>query len=590
MFLGRLALATVVDEAKRKTGEACEVYTATLQVFQKASVNNPSTALLKGITTQTFEIINAIGTPLLPGEQVIVGQGVDERWFTLPKPHPRFQFVTTGKIYRREVTVKVLRTVNAPPKLDGSDAGRSLQYGDTLTIYDPFNLWSDIEPEATGWAYLAYSQEDDTTTGTINEYHVARYEIEECSLPVNEIEGTLKECLMGAMETGDAEVDIDAGKIRSTYPSVDEPPDAEFTTVSGGTTEVEFKNPWQLDGVEGSKCVLRRITNLQTSDPENYLAPKDRSSTTAEWQIVSVEKKIARHIKVNGSGSNWTVSEWYDGHPIENGTGACEPEITCDLCDPCMDDSDGYAFLDTTAASVKYKVYSTKSAFYGPAQDVSLVTDTMSFSGCTLNYNVANAKVFCPTISLTATATLPTYSATLSSGSSISIEDCGSCTWTWKYVGACATGGHCHWIRQNGVWIIDIEAGGNECTGDCDCQDVDIPADNDGVPWQNGDRYQTDCLSNTAPDWVKTADCTAGCTCTEPTPSVDGTFIGETKTADCTGNRSDTNTPTALCVTSSLVNVTVLDCAGSGTGTPASAGTSESCLPITDECPPEQTP
>ena len=282
MFLARLALATVVDEAKRKTGEECEVFTATLQVFEKASANNPSTANLKTITAQTFEVINAIGTPLLPGEQIIVGQGVDERWFTLPKPHPRFQFGTTGKIYRREVTVKGLRTGNAPPKLDGSDAGRALQYGDTLTIYDPFNLWSDIEPEATGWAYLAYSQEDDSTTSEINESHVARYEIEECSLPVNEIEGTLKECLMGGMTTGTAEVDLDNEGIRSTYPSVDEPPDSEFQTVTGGATEVTFQNPWKLDGIEGSKCVLRSKTNLQTSDPENYTAPKDSSSTSSE--------------------------------------------------------------------------------------------------------------------------------------------------------------------------------------------------------------------------------------------------------------------------------------------------------------------
>ena len=586
MFLGRLALATVVDEAKRKTGEECEVFTAKLRVFQKASANNPSTANLKEITAQNFEVINAIGTPLLVGEQVMVGQGVDERWFTLPKPHPRFQFVTTGKIYRREVTVKVLRTVNAPPKLDGSDAGRSLQYGDTLTIYDPFNLWSDIEPEATGWAYLAYSQEDDTTTGTINEYHVARYEIEECSLPVNEIEGTLKECLMGGMTTGTAEVDIDAGNIRSTYPSVDEPPDAEFTTGSGGTTEVTFQNPWKLDGIEDSKCVLRRITDLQTSDPENYTAPKDRSSTTAEWQIVSVEKKIARHIKVNGSGSNWTATAWYDGHKVENGTGDCEPVITCDLCDPCFDTTEGYAFLDTTATSVQYKVYSTESAFYGPAQDVSLVTDTMSFSGCTLNYNVANAKVFCPTISLTATATLPTYTATLSSGSSISIENCGSCTWTWKYTTDCVPPATCQWTRlDDGTWDnFDL------CGAGCQCQEEDIPEDNNGQPWVAGDTTTTNCRSQASADWVKTQDCSAGCTCTEPDPSTPGTVIGQTKSADCTGNRSDTNTPTALCVTSSLVNVTVLDCAGSGAGTPASAGTSESCLPITDECPPEQTP
>ena len=589
MFLARLALATVVDEASRQIGEVCPVFTARLRLFQKATANNPSTISLKEITTQTFEVINAIGTPLLTGEQVIVGQGTDERWFTLPKPHPRFQFVTTGKIYNRQVTVKVLRTINAPPNLTGGSFGQPLQYGDTLTIYDPFNMWSDIEPEATGWAYLAYSQPDYESTEDIDEEHEVRYEIEECSLPVNEIEGTLVSCLMGGMATGTAEVDIDAGKIRSAYPNVDEPPDAEFQTATGGTKEVTFQNTWKLDGVEDSKCVLRRITNLQTSDPENYLAPKARSSTLSEWQIVSVERKIARHIKVTGSGSSWQAVEHYDGFPV-NGSGDCEPEITCDLCDPCMGNSDGYAFLDTTADSVKYKVYSTKSAFYGPADSLAIVTDAMNFAGCTLNYQVTSAKVFCAGTPTAAITNLPTYTATLSSGSTISIEDCGSCTWTWQYVGSCAGGGQCHWVMENGTWIIDIASGGNECGEGCDCQDLDIPADNNGEPWVDGDTYETDCLSNLTPDWVKTSDCTAGCTCTEPDPSVPGTTIGETKSADCTGNRSDTNTPTALCVTSALVNVTVLDCAGTGTGTPASAGSSPSCIPITDECPPEETP
>ena len=293
---------------------------------------------------------------------------------------------------------------------------------------------------------------------------------------------------------------------------------------------------------------------------------------------------------MQGQGSSWYALEHYDGFPVD-GTGDCEPEITCDLCDPCMPFTEGYAFLDTIAASVKYKVYATESAFYGPAQTVSLVTDSMEFAGCTLNYQVRQARAFCVGFPTPAITNLPTYTATLSSGSSISIEDCGSCTWTWKYVGECATGGQCHWIRtNNGAWILNEAAGGNECTGDCDCQDVDIPADNNGNPWQEGETYETDCLSNATPDWVKTADCTAGCTCTEPTPSVLGTFIGETKTADCTGNRSDTDTPTALCVTSSLVNVTVLDCVGSGTGTPTSVPASVSCLPITEECPPEETP
>ena len=584
MFLGRLALATAVDEAEARDGEACSVFTATLKLFQKAAASNPSTVALKTITNQTFEVINALGTPVTQGEQVIVGQGVDERWFVLPKAHPRFQFVTTGKIANRAVEVKVLRVQNSPPVLGGAQTGQSLQYGDTLTIYDPFNMWSDIEPDATGWAYLAYAQADDATTASINEYHVARYEIEECSLPLNEIEGTLTTCLMGGMTEGVAEVDINGEKIRSAYPNVDEPPDAELATGTGSLKEITFQNTWKLDGIEGSKCVLRRITNLQTSDPENYTAPKIRSSTAVEWQIVSVEKKIARHIAVTGVGSNWTATAWYDGFEVENGTGDCEPEITCDLCDPCMGSSDGYAFLDTTASSVQYKVYSTKSAFYGPAQDVSMVTDTMNFSGCTLNYYVTPAKVFCKQSPTQSVTSLPTYTATLSSGSSISIEDCGSCEWTYQFTDC--PSGECDWTYDGYSWTAD-----DTCGTSCQCEESDIPDQNPATeaPWQNEDTHTTNCRESAGADWVKTADCSAGCTCTMPsTPS--SPEIGEVITANCTGTRSDTDTATALCVTSSLVTVTVLDCAGSGTGSPASAGTSVTCLPITDECPPEETP
>lgn len=581
MFLARLALATVVDEASARDGESCPVFTAKLKIFEKSAASNPSTVDLKEITEQTFEIINALGTPVMEGEQIIVGQGVDERWFTLPRAHPKFQFVTQGKIADREVEVKVLRTMNSPPNLEGSEIGQPLQYGDTLTIYDPFNLWSDIEEEATGWAYLAYAQDDVPTTSGSSEQHVARYEIEECSLPINEIEGELTSCLMGGMEEGTAMVDLDAGAARSSYPNVDEPPDDE-TTTSGSGTELDFKNPWKLDGIEGSKCVLRRITNLKPSDPENYTAPKARSSTEVEWQVVSIEKKIARHIRVSKSGGSWTETEAYDGFSIGTASGDCTQNIRCDLCECDNPDDEGYAFLNTTSNSVEYIVYSTKSAFYGPADTFDVLINGMNFSGCDLAYTKVSAKLLCVDYPYPQNTTIPTSSYPVVTDSTIGIEDCGSCVWTWKYNTDCASAATCNWIFSAVQgWE---EAPENNCDEGCSCSVQDIPLNNNGAPWEEGNTYQTICRDE-SPEWVKTQDCSAGCTCSEPLSSLDGTTIGETKSADCTGTRSDTGTSSALCITNQLANITVLDCPE-----PSPAGTTQSCIPITDECPPEETP
>ena len=367
MFLGRIALAKVVDANVGQSPNAqglneCQVFTATLKLFQKAPTAAPSTLILQDIAGQTVEIINTNHMPLVVGEQVIVVQGPDERWFTLQKPLPKIQFVTTGKIADRAVQVKVLRAINGPPNLD--TPGRVLEYGDTLTIYDPFNLWSDIESNATGWAYLAHQQLDDTTTSEINEAHVARYEIEECSLPINEIYATLKDCLMGGMSDGTAIVSLDPHGIRSAYPNVDRPPEIPEPEEGETTVEVLFENRLHLDGIAGSGCVLRRITNLQESDPENYTAPTPRSSTQVHWEVVSVAKKIARHIEVaygGTGGSNWRAVHYYDGFdpttaPAPEGSSNCNITINCPLCEcPNIRDEEGdagYAFLDTTAETI----------------------------------------------------------------------------------------------------------------------------------------------------------------------------------------------------------------------------------------------
>lgn len=541
MFPARMALAKVVDavEGKKKDDEnllQCNVYTAKLKLFQKAEAQNPSTLALQEITNQTFEILNTNSSPLLVGQEVTVAQGPDERWFTLEKPQPRIQFVTTGKIVDRAVTVKVLRAHNTPPNLD--TPGEILEYGDTLTIYDPFNLWSDIEPKATGWAYLAYEQQDDITTSEIDEAHTVRYEIEECSLPVNEVKAKLRDCLPGGMSQGTAIVEIENQAIRSSYPNVDHPPNEEIPEPAEGaeTGEVEvlFENPHHLDGVAESPCILRRITNLKTSDPENYQAPKPSSSTTVYWELVKVSKKIARHAKVTFTpGFGWVGSDFYDGFdpndtPVEAQN--CEITFNCPLCECPTRRSEvgdeGYAFLDTTAETIQYYVYSTKSAFWGRPSDVRVIGE-ISQGGtecpdepilewdvsCGIKHPTLIAKVFCePVCEAEPVMPIPTTETTVATCDGAGAE-----------------------VR-------------NACEGQCEWTYYDTPQ----------------------PTWTKVTSCSdpdsLGCDCAQP--DVTNPVSGGTYYSDCTGAQE-------LCITLGTTTVKQICNTGSGGG-----GNCEICIPL----------
>lgn len=541
MFPGRLALATVVETSDRRTqntdgSQTCDVFTAKLKIFEKFATSSPSTASLNEITLQEFEVINTNAAPVLVGEQIVVAQGPDERWFTLERPHPKFQFVTLGKIANRAVQVKVLRTMHAPPNLD--DPGRILEYGDTVTIYDPFNLWSDIETDATGWAYLAYAQPE----------HVVRYEIEECSLPVNEINAKLKDCLMGGMTTGVALVDMGDTAIRSAYPNVDHPPEVPFPYPGAETQQVEviFQNTFHLDGVGDSKCVLRRVTNLLVSDPENFTAPTPRSSTTAQWELISVAKKIARHIDVTFdiNEGDWVPSEdgFYDGYdPRETGDN-CDITILCPQC-VCYNvrtdlGDEGYAFLDTTASAITYYVYTTKSAFYGKPVRHKVLADVtqggeagpeqplLRFDGgnCEIDYKVVNADLFCPDDPVETSMTIPTTETQVAicEGGSFDIKQCAS-NCLWEYHDTPVAG----WTR-----IIP-------------CQDA----------------YNL------------------GCDCGEPI--VENPTEGQTEYTDCTGEY-----PPQLCLTLGTSNVRHIDCGTTTTSSPCEVA----CIDLDEsgtghECP-----
>lgn len=611
MFPARIAIATALEEVQGANGGNCNVFQAKLKLFGKASASNPSSLPLNDITNQTFEVLHPGTNTISVNDQVIVGQTIDERWIVMPSGtstgsgHPRIQFVTTGKISNRRVNAKVLRVQsNAPDLVNGG----LLAYGAQVTLNDPFNLWSDIEEGATGWAYLAYQQQDNTETENIDEEHTIRYEIEECTLPIKRIEGKLLNCLYQG-QTAKVMVDIDEpsladrNTIRSSYPNVDMPPADEFTEeTTEGSNPITYKyvtalNQFNLDAIAGSKVVIERITNKRASDPENYTTPLARSADNDEWQVVQVEKKYARHIKVrkqgDTQGSGFTKTDHYDGfwpplnappgEPLD--TTQCSPTITCDYCE-CLEEGDeAYAFFDSNTGN--YKVYSTKSAFYGPADDVTLVTESIGFDGCTLNYQRTPAKVLCKLDPVAGNTSLPVQTVTVSTGSTIGIQECeGTCAWRWGYpTNPCVNGGQCTWEWDAFVEDWARVDGDPSCPTGCDCQPPPQPADPANTPHGTAGGT-TDCVTedtNASPGWQKIRACSGDCDCPQPAIPSPSPVVGTETTTGCDADGDGDGTK-ELCVTSTLSQITVVACAGQSVTLPTSSS-QQTCIPIETECP-----
>lgn len=383
MFYSRIAIATCIEASAPRDGEECPCFNAKLRLFQNAPApsgtdEHPDSLTLKTILSQHVPIVNTKGRKIAVDDEFIVGQTIDERWVIISDvSHPRIQFVTTGKIIGQSVAVKVLRVQNEAPDL----VGGFLRHGDTIYVKDPFNLFADIEPKATGWAYYVAESEDDTETESITEpTHEARYEIEECSLPINELEGTISTCLKFLEETKQVTVNVGPDSIRSAYNNVDIPPE-----INAFPVEVTAQNNFNLDAVADSNVIIQRITNLGPSEPEDY-AVSGGSATSYEWQIIRVEKKIARWADVQFTGGVWvqTGNVWDGFDPNANG---CPPEIIPEMnCLP-KEETAGIACYNPTTH--KYVVVSTASALLGPPGKKHVIqgTDSVSedaftFDGC----------------------------------------------------------------------------------------------------------------------------------------------------------------------------------------------------------------
>ena len=380
-----------MEAADPRDGETCPVFNAKLRLFENASApvppaDHPDDLTLATIDSQHVPVVNTTEQAIAVDDEILVGQTIDERWVIINggTGSPRIQFVTTGKMAGQQVEVKVLRVHGAAPDLSGG----VLEFGSTLNVTDPFNLWAEVEPDATGWAYYVAQSEDDPDTGGVTEpTHPARYEIEECSLPIKELEGTIETCLKKEDDQKDVTIDLMGGDVRSSYPCVDEPPEASESGI------ISADNTYNLDAVSGSKVFIRRKTDLKPSTPEDFDLGSG-SATQADWEIIRVEKKIARWTGCRWTGTEWqqTGSVWDGFDPFE---ADCPPPFSAAsvACLP-KESTEGIACYNPE--SHLYVVVSTASALLGPPAKHQVLQGTDSQGNQNISFDTLN----CPTVTM----------------------------------------------------------------------------------------------------------------------------------------------------------------------------------------------
>ena len=530
MFYARIAIATCMEAADPRSGETCPLFNAKLRLFENASAptppaEHPDDLTLTTIDSQHVPVANTTEQAIAVGDEIMVGETIDERWVVVNggAGAPRIQFVTTSKMASQQVAVKVLRVHGAAPDLSGG----VLQFGSTLNVTDPFNLWAEVEPNATGWAYYVAQSADDTETTEVTEpTHPARYEIEECSLPIKDLEGTIASCLKKTDSSKAVTINFTGGDVRSSYPCVDEPPEAS------GSGSITADNTYNLDAVSGSKVFIRRKTNLKPSTPEDYSLGSG-SATTASWEIIRVEKKIARWAQVRHESGQW---EWSNGPTYDGfspfGDGGCPPTVTGYSSD-CLpvDGTIGIAFYNPEGH--EYRVVSTDSALLGAPGKYSYVKGSdspgnkaLSFTNCTD-----------PTLSYTQSEI---YGWGVNETKPNCIED--------EAV-----------TSSLGFSQVPVMLGANPyyCTGTCTFAVI-----SDG----SGGVTLGDVVSG----------CSEGCLCTTPTanPDLTGLNPGDVYTGHCSNQNNGSQ---VMC----FGTVMVLQCGNTVAGTPV-------CLPLTD-CPEEES-
>lgn len=233
------------------------------------------------------------------------------------------------------------------------------------TYYVPIVASWEIE-EGDG-PFLVYGS-DSVTDGAL----IGR--IDGGSRPAYEITAELVDVLRYTDEDGTAELKHS----RTNHPHTGKP-----LSVPENCT-VEFKNPWKLDGLCGSKVILQYVGKRDAADCGEAV-PEPL------WELTHVENRRARWIKfryVADTPETISIDEFWDGEDPEECGETVDVEYP--LGEPCID-SDVVACYDPAAYA--YKVVASESAMLGPATTMDIM-QAAAFDECGINYIKQPAKVF----------------------------------------------------------------------------------------------------------------------------------------------------------------------------------------------------
>lgn len=327
-------------------------------------------------------------------------------------PRIRFELLTRAVGF---YTARAITIIGSPT--DPTNGGVAIARGDTFNLYDSDNSFSgavvlsDIPlgeqanwSASKGWAYL------NTVANSGDVFD--RWEMESCSQTVNEIEATLPTdaCLFhrGYTET--------APKMYFDMPYSPSSPDRVYPLWAETSDDPAYnfmiqsahvKNTENFDAVAGSKVRLRlhiesgTIGDLQTPDGVGSSAP--HATTETYWEVVGVEKQIARWRKVKKlSSSPWELAgsgagQYREGYVDDT---SCEPtvESAWEPCDPNRISNEAWAFYIPETHS--YQPVSTEAAMMREPEVVEVPTGLENgLADCSVRMPKKNRELFseCPT-------------------------------------------------------------------------------------------------------------------------------------------------------------------------------------------------
>ena len=342
-------------------------------------------------------------------------------------PTPRFRFrLKTDFDDTGVATAYVLDVFGNVTNPDGSP----VELGDILTVHDPRKCFAHavgadslatIHAEADAFlpagGSIGYAVKTEQLKATPNEPdddQYPRWEVEQCTQTVQrmkvQIEGSLNSTA-GVNETQPTGELAEASKrlffnapeaVLSRWPDVDYAPEWTPSTAQGYDWEIQVTNPHRFSAGDGWAIIERVVNRSRVEDASNVDTPYTANNPgTVEWQIVEVEKPIARwhQVKYGGASEGWTpadiVAEGEDPVTVsykfdDMGALAGHVREAPGLSSGCLNDDEiGWAFWDPNEQY--YNVIVTESALLGAPVTIQPVATgpnstqpLAEFSGCDL--------------------------------------------------------------------------------------------------------------------------------------------------------------------------------------------------------------